>query len=748
MATDFLIIKGSSQSNGVGTATTTATGGTTQDANGSDARRYPDITACTYYQLSADTPGVPGAGAQAYNTNLGPIPMRPYAASGNNISSAYAEVYLGIKHGLFANPMYAVHAVGSTTLSTYWFKGASTSLYTDEVALINARVAEAGRGVDVYVTHLGESDASSPANIAALSTQWATHMANLRADCPGMANALHVFVMVSPNAVLGGDGDVPSVRAAQLAYINANPTTTIGVDPYLIPLNADPHYRPDGYWSLGEKIINAIRARLKPTSRLDLSVGPTPWVQADGPIATTPNSTTVLKPRGAAGHVGELGGVDVQLGAFATYTQATTHTMEVGAGPAGGAGAGGTGLDGGFLQIGTQTDSVSTNHHAMSMWWRSVIDSVMTTDVFGRKNMPIPSVRCSASTLNAGQIATVRGCNPLSPISGFYSGTNDAFTTSLNIPKTAPGSPITVPAGALAVAYLGTNGATQTVTGVSNPDTGAWTIHRDQVVNPGAGSVGLAFASARCNGGQLRQTTVTYGTTGLNVGFVVVFNPLLEGNGTADAGPDVLAGAGLQILQGAGAGNIGADAAAGAGVLALIGQGTADLGGETTAGTGIQMMVGQGGAGIGADNATGAGSIGLVVTARLYGELALAGSGSSSSFTLIGPIRVFAGDSLDLVLSVSDDNDLPYDLSAVTAIEVQIKRNLGDPDPPLVAKSLGSGIVLNSVTVGRADITIGGSELALAPGLYWLDSVVIASGRRHHTTAPREFTVLDVVNQN
>lgn len=527
---DFWVHCGTSQSNGLGTASSKASGGTGQDANASDTRRFASIPAVTYYQKSADTPAVPGGADQTYNTNIGPVAMAPYAASGNDISSSYAEAYLGIKYGMWASPLFTVHAVGSTTLVPYWGKNNSpaTSLYADEVAMLNSTFATYGRPLDVYKTQLGESDANNPSAIAALTSQWTTHLNNLKADCPGVfnSNTLHVFVLVNPNANLPGDGDVASMRAAQIAYITANSATTIGVDPYIIPVPSDPHYRADGYWSLGELIIEAIASRKFPNLNFALFTSPTPRIQGDGPVATTQNNTSTLKPRGAAARVGEKDGRDLQFYIASTYTQATTHTMEIGAGPAGGSGSGGTGFDGGFLQIGSQVDSIFTNHHAMSVWWRLVKDSAMSSDAFGVRHMPTPSVRCASSTLNIGQVVSASGVHPTNPIGGSYVGTNDANNTTLNIPKTAPGSPLQVQAGALAVIFLGENGVSQSVVSITNPDTGAWTIHRDQLVNPGSGSVGLAFASAVCNGGQLRQTTITFSSAGVQVGTLVVLNPI------------------------------------------------------------------------------------------------------------------------------------------------------------------------------------------------------------------------------
>lgn len=605
MAVDFLIIDGNpSQSNGVGTATAAAAGGSTQDADGSDARRFAALSACIYYQKSADTPVA--VGTQTYNTNVGPIAMQPYAASGNNIGSAYPLAYLGLKHGLWTNPMYAVHAVGSTGLLTHWDKVSGTSHYADGVAFYNARVAEAGRNIDAYISKFNETDANSPAAIANFSTRWTAHFNNLKADVPGLtSNTLYVMVLVNPNASLPGDGDVAGMRNAQIAFVNANPQW-VGVDPGLIPVASDPHYRAGGYWSLGEKIFNAIRARKFPGISANLSSGPTPWVQADGPLATTQNNTTTLRPRGASGSVGEVPArCDYQVMAIEGYTAATTHTVVTAAG---------------FTQLGTLTDSVlSTNHRTFSLYGRPVLDASMVADAFGRKHMPTPAVRVDSSDKNLGQIYTIANVDPVNPIQGMYFGTNDANSTGLGIPKVAPGTPFAVKPGSLAVAFLAENGATQTISSLSNPDTGAWTIHRDQVVNPGSGSVGTALASAVVTGTSLRQTTVTYGTAGVNVGAVLVFNQVFTADGTADIGGEVVSATGGQSTTGDATANIGADLASADGFQLTTATASASIGADLAAATGSQVTQGDALASIGADVASATG--GAVVIADALADI-------------------------------------------------------------------------------------------------------------------------------
>lgn len=677
MAVDFLVIDGNpSQSNGVGTATSTATGGSAQDTDGSDARRFAAIAACTYYQKSADTPVA--IGAQTYNTNIGPTPMAPYAASGNNIGSAYPVAYLLLKHQLCANPMYAVHAVGSTGLLTHWDKASGTSHYADGVAFCNARVAEAGRNIDVYISKFNETDANSPAAITNFSSRWAAHFTNLKADIPGLtANTLFVMVLVNPNAVLGGDGDVAGMRAAQIAFVNANPQW-IGVDPYVIPVAADPHYKPGGYWSLGEVILNAIRARKFPANRIDLGVGPSPWVQADGAMATTQNNTTTLRPRGARGHVGELAARnDYQLAAVAGYTGGTTHTVVTPAGlalvttPAVPCTAG---------QVVIPTDSVfSTNHRTLSVYGRSVIDSAMSSDAFGRRVMPTPAVRVDSSTLNIGQIATIANVHPTNPIQGSYFGTNDANTTTLLIPKVAPGSPLAVIPGTLAFAYIAENGATQTIVSITNPDTGPWTIHRDQVINPGAGSVGLALASAVCTGTQLRQTTVTYGLAGVNVGAVIAMTPLITGDAVATCGAATASAAGTAIDAATATASCAAATAGSTGTLVVLAAATATAPACSAAATAIQAYAAAALATCPAAIASAAGGQSIFATAQ-------ATAGAAQAFA--GAVLVHQ---LEVLYSTVDD--------AINAIGGEALRQLSDLD--------NRGVIDNSRVIAAIKVADG-----------------------------------------
>lgn len=138
----------------------------------------------------------------------------------------------------------------------------------------------------------------------------------------------------------------------------------------------------------------------------------------------------------------------------------------------------------------------------------------------------------------------------------------------------------------------------------------------------------------------------------------------------------------------------------------------------------------------------------LGVLQQRFGQIARVGE--TTVITLIGPLTVLAGDDLALRLTVTDDADARVDLTG-SAIELEVKARIGGPDPAAIRKTVGSGITLldqvSPSTRGQADIAISSADSSLTPGLYWLDVVLVLGGVRGHVIAPREFTVVGVVNQ-
>lgn len=139
-------------------------------------------------------------------------------------------------------------------------------------------------------------------------------------------------------------------------------------------------------------------------------------------------------------------------------------------------------------------------------------------------------------------------------------------------------------------------------------------------------------------------------------------------------------------------------------------------------------------------------TIGLVN--RLFGQLHLVKG--ATVIAIVGPFTIYRGDGATLRLTVTDDDDARIDLTAA-AIELQVKAGIGDADPALIAKAVGTGIALLDQAVadtkGQADITIAPADTDRAPGLFWLDVVVIpAIGDRQHVITPIELTIGGVVN--
>jgi hypothetical protein len=117
----------------------------------------------------------------------------------------------------------------------------------------------------------------------------------------------------------------------------------------------------------------------------------------------------------------------------------------------------------------------------------------------------------------------------------------------------------------------------------------------------------------------------------------------------------------------------------------------------------------------------------------------------------------YRGETISYVLTVQSDG-AGVDLSSATAIELQLKAEPGDADPPLVALSMATGeIVPRTQTgddVGKADITVPYDTLmddATPAGTYWIDVVVLfpASPQniRRVPIKPRRVRLKDLVNQ-
>lgn len=138
----------------------------------------------------------------------------------------------------------------------------------------------------------------------------------------------------------------------------------------------------------------------------------------------------------------------------------------------------------------------------------------------------------------------------------------------------------------------------------------------------------------------------------------------------------------------------------------------------------------------------------LAIVGKVFGQLALVQG--SNMIDIVGPFTIYRGDAATLRLTVTDDDDARIDLTGAT-IELQVKAGIGDADPALIAKAIGTGVTLLDQTApdtkGQADIAIAGGDTDRAPGLYWLDVVVTPlAGDRQHVITPIELTIGGVVN--
>lgn len=112
---------------------------------------------------------------------------------------------------------------------------------------------------------------------------------------------------------------------------------------------------------------------------------------------------------------------------------------------------------------------------------------------------------------------------------------------------------------------------------------------------------------------------------------------------------------------------------------------------------------------------------------------------------LIGPIEVVAGDDLDLVLTVTDDEDAREDLTGLAgdAIRVRISAELGGAS--VLELIIGSGVALldqlDEDTIGQASVTLTSAQLTRTPQLYYIEATVQLAGKRQHVIEPREFTI-------
>lgn len=120
-------------------------------------------------------------------------------------------------------------------------------------------------------------------------------------------------------------------------------------------------------------------------------------------------------------------------------------------------------------------------------------------------------------------------------------------------------------------------------------------------------------------------------------------------------------------------------------------------------------------------------------------------------------IELWKNESRTLTVTVTNPDDgFPVALDAgeweLSALEFQVKSDVEAADPPLLSKSLGSGITLldqSGDTIGQAEIEIEpGDTTGMTPGAFKYDvAATFTNGRRIYVIKPDWFTLNGVVNQ-
>jgi hypothetical protein len=112
-------------------------------------------------------------------------------------------------------------------------------------------------------------------------------------------------------------------------------------------------------------------------------------------------------------------------------------------------------------------------------------------------------------------------------------------------------------------------------------------------------------------------------------------------------------------------------------------------------------------------------------------------------------ISIVRGETLVRTVTVTDEDGEPIDITGA-AVEFQVKAEPGDAFPTLIAKAVGSGIVISAqagASLGQAVVTIPATETAaLARGIYYYDVVAELGGVRRFVVDPERLIVQDPVN--
>lgn len=109
------------------------------------------------------------------------------------------------------------------------------------------------------------------------------------------------------------------------------------------------------------------------------------------------------------------------------------------------------------------------------------------------------------------------------------------------------------------------------------------------------------------------------------------------------------------------------------------------------------------------------------------------------------------GETVELRLVLTDTEGNTFDVTALTAIELRVKKSAGDDDPPILALGLGTGITPLTQTGGDLGactvIVTADQTFAIPAGLWHYDVVSTKSdGSRRFAIGPSLLRVNDPVN--
>lgn len=343
--------------------------------------------------------------------------LQPYGAGGG--PGAGIELSLGrylVEYGVHTSPAISKFAVNGSSLAANWLPSANyptsppgvANLYTQLVTYLTARVAEFGK-LDVLEWGQGEADAAVTAHANAYAANLTTLMTALRAIFGGF----HLVLWKLNDACTpGGDNQLATLRAQQVAYAASDPNCTL-LDADDLPLNTDGlHYKADELITVGNRSGELIARRYKPTSsgaNYNVGTGSAPWLQAKHePGAFGAGALTPRWPIHKAGDIAILAVATAPLDAAISLTTSN-----------------------GFTQIESTQSSLGAGvYQKLALYWCRADQATM--DANGGQ-MPAPVV-ADTNNMLAARIFVFRGCVASgSPVDVASGSSNNTYDTPVSI---------------------------------------------------------------------------------------------------------------------------------------------------------------------------------------------------------------------------------------------------------------------------------------------------------------------------